>query len=151
VRVAVGLALVMASAAIGCGGESERDQVLETVRSFAEAMDRGDRDTECRLRTPGARRRVVATVRKVQDTKDFIVPRDSVPRTCTEALAVIGRRPRDPTLTAERGAFANLDDASVAVRDGRAAVTGLRLPILSESELRLVEVDGRWRVDTDTL
>jgi hypothetical protein len=137
---------------VGCGERlSAEDQVRGTVKALVEARDRRDAAVECALLSPRAQRGRVAIAQRLQTDPaygDVVVDRSRLARTCVEASRAAGAAgPREPTVTKQPGAFDALASARVAVRDDVAVVSGLRLPLLSASRLRLVRVDGSWRID----
>jgi len=143
--------LVLLAACIGalaaCGGTSDRDQILGTIRSYTEAVDRADHGAECRLLSVHAQVKLVETVRRLQAAPELVLDRSLNPTTCAQALQVWRGSAHKAKLTAQAGAFDNLSDVHVAVHGSRADANNLSLPVLAGSVLSLVRVDGHWRLD----
>ena len=149
-RAVLLMSLIPVATGCGGGGTSDRSQVLDTIRDSLKAKDRGDGAAECALLSPRARASALATVRALQTDpayRDLIVDRSATARTCDEAMKLYPTVAIGPGLTAEPGAFDNLQDAHVTVRGDRATATDLVLPG-SPTKLALVRIDGRWLIDT---
>jgi hypothetical protein len=122
------LVAVVTSAASGCGGRSEGDDVRATLRSFWVATATGDAATACSLLTGKLRRQVAA---------DHDAPSCESAYAATWAELQPGRDEiARATAKAEKADYVIEIDANQASATVRS----------EQSEARLVKVEGEWYI-----